>query len=159
VDNSDGVVIPGNQGLSDADVTRRIDQFFHPYHNQYTEMAGRLAQSHPRSLILSVHSFTPTYDGRSRPWHYGVLWEESHSGVARAVMGNFAKIDGLVVGDNKPYHASDPQGYAQVIHAAQKGLEMVLIEIRQDLVTDPQGQAQAAVTIFEVLSPLVEKSL
>jgi predicted N-formylglutamate amidohydrolase len=159
VDNSDNVVIPGNQGLSDVDMTRRIDQFFHPYHNQYAEMAGRLAQSHPRSLILSVHSFTPTYEGRSRPWHYGVLWEESHCDVARAVMSNFAKIDDLVVGDNKPYHASDPQGYAQVIHAAQKGLKMILIEIRQDLVTDPQGQAQTAETIFKVVSPLVGASL
>ena len=158
LDNSDNVVIPGNRGLSDADVARRIDHFFHPYHDQYAQMADQLAQTHPRSLILSVHSFTPTYEGRNRPWHYGVLWDESHANAARTLLASFAKIEGIVVGDNKPYHACDPQGYAQVVHAAQNGLEMALIEIRQDLVTDPRGQAQAADTIFKVLSPLVGTS-
>jgi predicted N-formylglutamate amidohydrolase len=154
-DCSEDVAIPGNQGLTEFDRSRRIDHFFHPYHDIYGQMAERLANRHSAPLLLSVHSFTPIFRGHQRPWDYGVLWDDSHRGLAAKVIANFAAIDGIVVGDNKPYHACDPQGYAQVVHAEKRGMEMALIEIRQDLLDSESGIHKAAETIHRVISPLI----
>ncbi len=153
--HSDNIDVPGNQNLSAEEIKQRIDCFFHPYHDQYARMAKRVVADHDQPLILSVHSFTPSINGIPRPWEYGVLWDDPHRKLSQMVIDNFRKIDGLTIGDNQPYHARDPMGYAQVEHAEKNGMEMALIEIRQDLIVDKQRQMQAAEIMYQVISPLI----
>jgi len=153
--HSDNIDVPGNQDLSAEDVRQRIDCFFHPYHDQYARMAKRAVADHEQPLILSVHSFTPSINGIPRPWEYGVLWDDPHRKLSQMVIDNFRKINGLTIGDNQPYHARDPMGYAQVEHAEKNGMEMALIEIRQDLIVDEPGQKKAAEILHQVISPLI----
>ncbi|MEL6488240.1 MAG: N-formylglutamate amidohydrolase, partial [Pseudomonadota bacterium] len=49
---SDGHLIPGNIG---ADVRRRLERYYHPYHTALEAWLDRMAPD----LILSIHSFTP----------------------------------------------------------------------------------------------------
>ena len=49
--------------------------------------------------------------------------------------------DGLVVGDNEPYAVSDLTDYTVPVHGERRGLPYVEIEIRQDQIADPGGQA------------------
>jgi len=46
----------------------------------------------------------------------------------------------LFVGDNAPYLVSDASDYTIPVHAERRGLHHVLIEIRQDLIADENGQ-------------------
>ena len=48
--------------------------------------------------------------------------------------------EGLVVGDNEPYSVSDASDYTIPVHGERRGLHHVLIEIRQDLIADENGQ-------------------
>ena len=156
-ETSDGVVIPGNAGLSHEQRHRRIDQMFAPYHRYYGGMVDRLRAKFIKPIILAVHSFTPQIQGLRRPWDIGLLWEHHHD-LARALADNLRKNDGLCIGLNQPYHALDPLGYAMVVHAQARGVEMALIEIRQDRITDPRGQQWAANLLHRAVAPLLDYS-
>ena len=152
---SDNIVIPGNQGLSESDINQRIDQIFNPYHEKYTELVSELKNKANSPTIVSVHSFTPHFNGVSRPWDFGVLWDDYHQSIATRLLRSLINIPGIEVGDNQPYHAKDPQGYAQVVHAEQNDVPMALIEIRQDLIDHEAGQKWAA----QILTTVLKESL
>ena len=156
-ESSDGVVIPGNVGLADDRRQQRIDEMFLPYHRCYGEMVDRLCRKFARPMIVAVHSFTPEIQGVKRPWDIGLLWEHHHD-LAQSLAANLAKNEGLCIGHNQPYHACDPLGYALVAHAQAREVEMALIEIRQDLIEDHNGQAWAADTLYRALVPLLDVS-
>ena len=68
---SDGAVIPGNRGVDEAEVARRVRRFYDPY-----DAAIRLAiewalcADHP-PLIVAIHSFTPFWRGLAAPGMQG----------------------------------------------------------------------------------------
>ncbi len=156
-ETSDGVVIPGNVGLSGEQRQQRIDEMFFPYHMRYGKMVDRLCGKFARLMIVAVHSFTPEFQGAKRPWDIGLLWEHHHD-LAQSLAANLAKNEGLCIGHNQPYHACDPLGYALVVHAQARDVEMALIEIRQDLIEDHDGQAWAADILHRALAPLLDYS-
>ena len=154
VEESDGVIIPGNAGLDEEMRNFRIEKYFDPYHKQYQEMVTGQISNHPRPIILSVHSFTPTMNGRARPWEIGVLWDQDEV-LAKQLIESLQKVTGFNIGDNKPYHATDPHGYAQVIHAHERGVEFALLEIRQDLILDCDGQEKISRFVYDAVAPIL----
>ena len=158
---SDKHVIPGNQNLSNLEREQRIRFVFDPYHTAYAEMVDTMKRRFARPLILSVHSFTERFQGFDRPWHFGVLWDKDKQ-LALSLIDNLKKIAArhdppLLIGDNEPYDARVPMGYSQIVQASQKSVEMALIEIRQDLVTDEAGQTWAAQILYDTLHPLIDQ--
>ncbi|HWA43882.1 MAG TPA: hypothetical protein VHA10_11770, partial [Hypericibacter adhaerens] len=57
----------------------------------------------------------------------------------------------LVVGDNEPYRLSDETDYTVPVHGEKRGLVSLEIEVRQDLITTPQGQAAWAALFDRLL--------
>ena len=153
---SDGVPVPGNTGLDAQQRLARLDTFFHPYHQAYREMIDRLLARYPQPIIISVHSFTPTMNGHLRPWHYGILYDHDEA-LAHRLIDNLGTDAHRPIGRNQPYAANAPRGYAQEIHARDRGVEMALIEIRQDLVESEAGQADAADVIYNAVMPILEE--
>ncbi len=147
---SDRWRVTGNENLTDAERTLRRAAIFDPYHTRIAaEVDARLARGQA-TLLLPVHSFTPSMNGFDRPWHVGVL----HLGNSRAstVMLDLLRAEpGLVVGDNEPY-AMDGTDFTAPFHAHRRGLDAVELEIRQDLLQDPV-QAQAMADLFIRLLP------
>lgn len=149
---SDGTLVPGNCDLSAADRAAREEAIFQPYQNAIAaELEARAARD-AQTLLFAVHSFTPRMNGFDRPWRFGVL----HSGdspFSSAVLALLrAQFGEAVVGDNEPY-AMDPNGgdYTIPHHATARGLDYLELEVRQDLIAAPEGQAQIA----DVLAPVL----
>ncbi|MGI9310516.1 MAG: N-formylglutamate amidohydrolase, partial [bacterium] len=152
---SDGIAIPGNANLSDAQRAQRIAEMFEPYHRQYARMVAHLQARFAAPLILSVHSFTPHFQGVARPWDIGLMWDEQRD-LAQAVIANLRDDDDLCIGENQPYHARDPLGYAMIAHAQARAVGMALVEIRQDRIADDRGQRWAADRLHRALAPLLD---
>jgi predicted N-formylglutamate amidohydrolase len=57
----------------------------------------------------------------------------------------------LNVGDNQPYAVGDLSDYTVPVHGEKRGLPHVEIEIRQDLIADPAGQAAWAARLARLL--------
>jgi predicted N-formylglutamate amidohydrolase len=146
---SDGTEVPGNQGLSEAQIAARVTEIFEPYHTAIAAEIDRRQSVGRPVVLIAMHSFTPVMGGVSRPWHAGVLHNRNpRLGRALAV---HLQAAGYHVGDNEPYAVSDESDYAVPVHAERRRLAYVELEIRQDLIEDAAGQARWAALLAEAL--------
>lgn len=150
---SDGVVVPGNRGLSVAARARRRAEVFEPYHARIAaELDARRAAGQPTRL-LALHSFTPVMSGQARPWRFGVL-HLGDSPLSRCVLERLrGELGEAAVGDNQPYRM-DATDYTVARHARARGLDYLELEVRQDTLADAAGRAATA----RMLAPLLAQA-
>jgi predicted N-formylglutamate amidohydrolase len=156
-DISEHTPILGNAGVSEADRAVRAVEIFWPYHNRIEAELDRRRQAGRATALIPLHSFTPVFKAVARPWHAGVLYNRD----ARLAHRLKALLDAekeLTVGDNAPYTVNDATDYTVPAHAERRGLYHVLIEIRQDLIADQDGQRQWALRLARLL-PLAYRQL
>jgi predicted N-formylglutamate amidohydrolase len=153
---SDGVPVPGNRGLAEADRARRLAACFEPYHRAIARRLAAFAARGIAPAILSIHSFTPVMNGVARPWHVGVLWDRDPR-IAVPLIARLGADPTRVVGDNQPYSAREPVGYTMRAHADPAGLPHALVEIRQDLIDTNAGAEAWATILAECLEPILAR--
>lgn len=130
---SDNQEIPGNVTLSKADKDARQRFLFEAFHQRVSNLLDRrLTQGIP-TRVVSVHSFTPTMNGVSRPWELGVLYDKARE-YAQGIMIPLAE-QGIVVGNNQPYQVHPDEDVAVPVHGDARGLPCVLLELRNDLLS------------------------
>lgn len=151
---SDGVIVPANRDLSPEAARARVEALFQPYHDKVAAEIERLLAEGRVPAIVSIHSFTPVMNGFERPWHVGILWDRDGR-MARPLLERLAEDTDLVVGDNEPYSGRDAGGSTLDRHCRARGLPHVLVELRQDLIASPEGQAEWAGRIGEALEGIL----
>lgn len=139
---SDGHLIPGNIG---ADIERRIERFYRPYHDALAQWLGRRSPD----LIVSIHSFTPQLASKEeeRPWEVALLFNTDDR-AARHAIRLFGEL-GLNVGENQPYSGRELNATMNR-HAEAHGRPYCAIEIRQDLISTRADQARWAGMLADV---------
>lgn len=152
---SDGAVIPGNRHLDTAERARRVDRYYRPYHDAIDAVLDRCITTGVPPAIISIHSFTESWKGVPRPWHVGILWDRD-ARLAQPMLDYFNADGGLIVGDNEPYKGS-LEGDCLWQHATVRGLANALIEIRQDLIRDAQGQQAWADRVVALVHALKDR--
>lgn len=142
----DGTIIAGNRHADAHERARRITKLYQPYHDAIKDLAkGR------DITFLSIHSFTPQLIGHApRPWEVGVLSAQDRR-IADPLIASLSDALATPVGDNAPYAGFFP-GDALSQHAHGPGRPNVILEIRQDLITNTQGQHKWA----NLLAPHLE---
>ena len=151
---SEATPIPGNRDLSPAERLARIREILDPYQDRIAGLLDARDRAKRPSVLIALHSFTPVFLDEARPWHIGLLYNRD-ARLAHALMALLAARGDLVVGDNEPYAVSDETDYTIPVHGEQRGLIHVEIEIRQDLIAAPEGQA----AWVERLAGLLPRSL
>ena len=151
---SDGVIIPGNRRLTEAERSARSEAIFEPYHAMIDEKIDVLLATGKPPVVLSIHSFTPIMRGKERPWHVSVLWQ-SDPRLPQALLRRLRTTPGVCAGDNVPYSARDGYGYTVECHAETRGLAHALLEVRQDLIDTTAGVEKWGGMLAEVLSEIV----
>ncbi len=149
---SDGAMIPGNRHIGAVEREDRLNRFWRPYHRAIEAEIARFSAAGIVPMILSIHSFTPLWRGVKRPWDIGILWDRDPR-LAQALIEGYRAQGDLIVGDNEPYDGA-LKNDTLYWHATRRGLAHVLIEYRQDLIAQPQGQAEWASRTLDVLEPL-----
>ena len=138
VTRSEDVAVPGNEALTPGQRAGRADAFFWPYHDSLHRLVDARAAGGHVPFLVSVHSFTPVYHGRRRPWHVGALHRWDDRG-ARLVLQALRRDGDLHLGDNQPYRVALDEDFTVPVHAERRGLPYVLLEIRQDLIASEAG--------------------
>ncbi len=146
---SDGVAIPGNDELAAEALAARRREIYEPYQTRIAALLDERAARGQRTLLVSLHSFTPSMQGFARPWRYGVL-HRNDSVLSSRVLTLLQAALGDEAGDNEPY-AMDARDNTIPLHADARGLDYLELEIRQDLIADAAGQAQAAAFVAGLL--------
>ncbi|SES64700.1 N-formylglutamate amidohydrolase [Oceanicella actignis] len=150
----DGSVIPGNRHVDGTETARRLSDWHRPYHDAIRARIARAEAVGARPALISIHSFTPQLRGRApRPWHVGVLWDRD-SRLAAPLLELLRAEPDLCVGDNEPY-SGQLQGDCMWTHGTRRGLPHALIEIRNDLIADPEGERAWA----RRLAPILRRAL
>lgn len=145
-EQSAGVLVPGNRGLSPPERDQRINTLFRPYHDAIERLLD--ARCRRPNLLLSVHSFTPVLNGLPRPWHIGVsCWRDRR--LAALMLDELARRGDVIVGDNQPYPIEEDVDYTIPVHGEARGLPSVMIEIRQDGIRDAEGVAAWATRLAQ----------
>jgi predicted N-formylglutamate amidohydrolase len=156
--NGDGHRIPGNEGLGDGERRRRAEACYLPYHAAIdAHLAARRAAGEV-PVLIAVHSFTPVYPARARPWHVGVLWD-GDGRIAQPLLAQLGRERGLVVGDNQPYSGRYPADYTVWRHAGRERHPAVCLEVRQDLLLTRAGVAEWAARLGDALLAVVDAAL
>lgn len=147
----DGTIIPANRQVDGAEVERRLNAYYRPYHAALAELAARREDT----VIVAIHSFTPCLRACTpRPWQVGVLYG-SDGRLSHPLIARLMQESDLCVGDNEPYSGHLP-GDAIDRHALQTGRHNTLIELRNDLIRDAAGQKAWAERLAPILRDVLE---
>lgn len=152
---SDNTRIPANAGLPEQQALKRVDTLFWPYHQAVSNVVGHRWRVQGRPPVLfSIHSFTPSFGTEHRPWDAGVLYNRDPR-LAAPLM-EMLRGRGLHIGDNQPYSGLEA-AYTIDVHGTSPGLANVVIEIRQDQITDTEGQEQWATILTECFAEIMKR--
>jgi predicted N-formylglutamate amidohydrolase len=149
---SDRAVIPGNFAVDSAERETRIARFYAPYDEAIGRAIDEALDTGTVPAIVSIHSFTPVWRGRGRPWQVGILWDADPR-LAKPLIDRLRDDGDLVVGDNEPYSGA-LAGDTLYRHATRRGIAHALIEIRQDLIADSEGVVAWSARLATMLAEL-----
>jgi predicted N-formylglutamate amidohydrolase len=130
LDVSDGVRVPGNTGIGEAERTARAGACHAPYHQAVDAQIARLRALGTAPAVFSVHTFTPSLAGSDRVWDLSVLWNRD-ARIAAPLIDMLRREPGLAIGDNEPYSGRQ-LAYTLNRHGGDAGLANVAVEVRQD---------------------------
>jgi predicted N-formylglutamate amidohydrolase len=153
---SDLTRIPGNEDLTAADAARRVTEIFMPYHDAIARELDRRQSAKRPTALVAMHSFTPHHKvlNAARPWPIAVLFNRDRR-IADLLIRGLRDEAGLNVGINEPYKVDDESDYAVPVHGEQRGVPVVEIEIRQDLIATVDDRKKWAA----LFAPLLRRSV
>jgi predicted N-formylglutamate amidohydrolase len=148
--------IAANENLAVEQIEARVRDVFLPYHHALRGILDQRLRQRRAVILVSVHSFTPTYEGTSRPWHIGVMHHRDGR-LAAELLRLLRRDERLPVGDNQPYAIGDDSDYTIPVHGEARGIPHVALEIRQDLIADEAGQAGWAGRLARLLAQAAQQ--
>ena len=155
---SDGITIPGNIDLDDAERGARMRRFHEPFHDAVSLQLDYMQQKGVTPMVVGVHSFTPIMQGAGRPWQIGLLWNRDPR-LAVRLLDYFRQDPQLTVGDNEPY-SGRVLGFSMDEHGGRNGFANVVFEVRQDLIATPEDARHwAKVAVDSLLHVTADASL
>jgi predicted N-formylglutamate amidohydrolase len=135
---SHGVAIPGNVEIDADERAHRLARFYQPYHAMIDDQLDR----HPQTLLLSVHSFTPELQGRTRAFDVGVLFD-AYEDLAH-LFARHISAAGLAVRMNEPYSGLEGLIFSARSHGRRHELRYLEVEVNNRLLrSDAEARAIA----------------
>jgi predicted N-formylglutamate amidohydrolase len=138
---SESTPIPGNLDLPAEQLSARRHEIFEPYHQHLSALLEERVAAGRRTILIVQHSMTNVFKGVRREMHAAVLYNRDRR-FADCLLEALRSEGGLVVGDNEPYSGKQEIGYTLPHHGERRGIPHVEVEIRQDLIQLPSGQAE-----------------
>ncbi len=131
----------------------RIDLAWRPFHDTIAQIVERRLARGQETRLVSVHSFTPVYKGKSRPWHIGIIHDDDRR-LAKPLVAALQRLACVTVGVNEPYSPADRVYFTLERHARSRGLACAMIEIRNDEIAGETGQRKWADLLTGIFSNL-----
>ena len=135
---SEHIDVPGNLGLTPTQRQARIEDLHTPFHACVEAQLGRPGVA----ALVSVHSFTPVFQGLQRPMRAGLL-ADGDGRLVEAMQARAPRAWGAPVPINQPYDASGGVAYSIQRHVKPRGMLHAILELRQDTIDTEARQAQA----------------
>jgi len=145
---SEAYEIPGNADLGAAERAARTERYYEPFRQALAHQIARRGDV----VLITIHSFTPTYHGQKRDVEIGIL-HDADSRLADAMLDRSSPYD---TRRNQPYGPENGVTHTLKEHALPGGHLNVMLEIRSDLIATPAQQARMAELLDGWLSAALE---
>ena len=139
-DISEVTPIPGNRNLTPDQRLARTREIYRPFHEGLADLLDLRAAEKLASIVVSIHSFTPVFKGKPRKVELGILHDRD-TRLSSKLIKSFPNIEARL---NEPYGPKDGVRHTLNLHAAPRGLQHAMIEIRNDLIATDRGQDEWA---------------
>ncbi len=144
--SSEQQLIPGNAAITAKLKEQRVDTYYRPFEAALTKCINSLVAP----LVVTIHSFTPIYLGQKRAVEIGVLYDADQR-FADAFMRQASQQPGFNIQRNQPYAATDGVTHTLKTHALPRGLQNMMLEIRNDLISTPEQQQKMAAYLTDLI--------
>lgn len=152
-DKSEFFSIPGNADLGAAERQQRVEQFYNPFRDTLSGLIAARMATQP--VIVTIHTFTPVYNNKPRAVEIGILHDRDTSLADRMLDASKTETR-FNVQRNQPYGPKDGVTHTLIVQAQDHGLANVMIEIRNDLVTNADAQREMAEWLAGLLRVAVD---
>lgn len=142
--------VPGNKALTQKERDDRANRFYFPFKTALTAQLDAYYDKKLSPILVTIHTFTPTYFGKKRDVEIGIL-HDVDARFANVVSGALKAHSKMNVLENEPYGPIDGVTHTLAEHALPRDIYNVMIEIRNDLVATPEGQAKIAKLLCEAI--------
>ena len=153
---SETTAVPGNRNLTPEQREARVEALYRPFHASVARLIDQREAGKLPCVLVTVHSFTPVYKGVARTVQLGIL-HDCDARLADRLLRACEAEPGLVVRRNEPYGPQDGVTHTLVLHALPRGLENVMLEVRNDLIADAPGQRRMAERLARLLEQAVPR--
>lgn len=147
---SENTTIPGNHDLPADERERRIHQLYEPFHQQLSQTLTGMAKTHGVPVLMTIHSFTKWYKGDERTLDLGIISDDNNS-LSETIRQYMDETTSWTTKANEPYDANDGVTHTLRRHAETMQLESTMIEIRNDLIVDAEGQHRWATHLADAM--------
>jgi predicted N-formylglutamate amidohydrolase len=146
----EGRPIEANRAVTAEERERRLASIHAPYHEAIEACLTRRAAAGLPTALIAIHSFTPVFFGKARPWKVGIVFGDDRR-VADHLIRRLQANKALAVGVNEPYAPADEVYYTVERHAGPRRLPAAMIEIRNDEIGSDAGQRLWADRLADIL--------
>ncbi len=140
---AEGEPILLNQQLGAHDRKHRIETYYTPYHAAVDETLAYVSAP----TLLSIHTFTPNYEGQLRQVELGVLFDRDED-PAESLLSSLRQHYPHVAA-NEPWSGKQGLIYSAESHAHRHGRIALELEVRQDCAEDPSYRQKLIAVLVE----------
>ncbi|WP_297770753.1 N-formylglutamate amidohydrolase [uncultured Roseovarius sp.] len=151
-DRTELIDVPGNRDLTEAQRAERVTRVYEPFCASVSQVIAARKAAHLNTALVTIHSFTPVWFGTHRECEIGILHDRD-TRLADAILAEAHRLPHRTVRRNDPYGPDDGVTHSLRLHGLSHGLLNVMIEIRNDLLSDAQAQESMAQEVLTLLRP------
>lgn len=149
---TEGHILSFNQHLTPSDEIQRLQQYYSPYHTAFDQLVQERVQHTPPVLLISMHSFTPVWNGAVRNMDIGVLFDDCET--LGLHLSRLLRKESLFVACNQPYTGKGGLMFSVEDKGKRHQCAHLELEINQALICTPERQRYVALKIYNALSEL-----
>jgi predicted N-formylglutamate amidohydrolase len=142
--------IAANRGVTNDERARRLAEIHAPYHKAIDACLKRRRDTGRPTALVAIHSFTPVFFGKARPWQIGIVFGDDRR-LADMLIRDLQSDPVLTVGINQPYSPADQVYYTVERHAGPRRLPAAMIELRNDEIAGESAQRDWADRLAAIL--------
>ncbi|MEM1415984.1 MAG: N-formylglutamate amidohydrolase [Myxococcota bacterium] len=139
-----------NARISAAEKERRLERTYRPFHAAIDAMVA--ASEAP--VLLSVHTFTPLYEGQPRALELGVLYDREDA-LGEAIDARL-RAAGFASRRNEPYSGKEGLIFSADLHATAHERRALELEVRQDLAVQPAFRTRFVAALVDALAATLD---
>jgi len=155
VTTSESYAVPGNRDISPEERSARINEIYVPFREGLASLIRRRNAAGRSTVLVSIHSFTQVYFGRSRDVEVGILHARDSRMADEIMREADCPRPKYIVRRNEPYGPADGVTHTLIEHGIKNNLLNVMIEVRNDLLTNEDNQ----IAMAAFLAPLINKAI